>query len=200
MADVVFYGYGAEGFPADDTQILTGQISGDEAEVTFEGPNEFSVGQGLSPTERDTVPEITDPAVVVFDNAGPLAPDSLTPNENEIAFYVVDSTTTSITVRAVASDGSGVPTNLLLYQGVHAPSGLCGKTLEFTSPTTASSQAITAMMGTRRVIASHTPTGFNFVDPIPLPGLTGPTLTDRLLVRTSSQLLRRTPVLEILLG
>jgi hypothetical protein len=207
MADVVFTGIGATGFPAGDVQILVGVESGAEAEVTFDGPNEFSVGQGLTPTVTDDEVDATDPAEVeFFPSSFPLPPASTNPNANDVVFYAdAGSAGTTLNVSLIASEGASnagqsVPADLLLFAGPLGPSGLCGKMLTFLTPTAAGDRnAITPMTGFKATIVSHTNSALTLDTAMP-GGALGPTLTDKLMVESANRTLRRTPVIEIILG
>lgn len=199
MAEVKFFGIGADGFPDPDVQLY--QDIRSRAEVINEGPV-INVGQDLNDNIEIFSPTLTageDIEVDFFPNQIPPLPVSENPNENELVFYVVTGFGGSaLPVKSVTVPlGLPAPPDLLLYRGPLGPSGLSGKTLVFISPTggTPEAPAFTPGIGFKAKIVNHTNDTFNLDTALPA----GVTLTDRVVVIGADRALRRTPVIEIIL-
>lgn len=223
MAEVQFLGFGNTGFPDNDVQILPANPA-QTRDVQFQGFGATAIGelstqvQTYSPTLTGA-PEFTE--VNFVDMRKPVH-RQLSPNVNDIVMMVVGGPTSGgqfINVRVVGApfelNGDETPdplpkTDLRLFKGPLAPSGLVGKIALFGVPTglTLGTSAIRGMTGLIQIIdlahAPGTPTttfnvntaliGFNEALPIQ------PTIGDRLIVPSTDVTLRRTPLLEIFLS
>jgi hypothetical protein len=227
MAEVTFIGGGNNGFQTSDVQILPANAA-QSAEVQLVGsapaPGEVST---LVEILADEIP--VDPPVVDFYVEPPFEPFSLNPNDNDLLYIVVGGLTSGAqginvqVVRAPVIEGTGfaeqgyISDELSLFAGPLGPSGLIGKDVIFLQPTGVSSPSpIRGMTGTIAIILD-VPTGYVGNAPVTVPPTDAelanggvaiafsaplpiqPTNGDRFIIPGDDRILRRTPVIEVIL-
>lgn len=218
MADVQFFGIGADGFPDPNVQILQGNRPS-QAETQF-----FGQSSGPPPALLQDV-ELFSPSLtarpeftqVEFLSDPPPIPASTNPNDNDILLIVTGGPTSGAIainvalIPAMVPQGDGsivqpppVDRDLRLFAGPLSPSGIAGKIVTFIQPTGASTPAaIRGVTGTIAQVAGEptgpvaSPTGIALIFESALS--VQPTNGDRLFITSDDRSLRRTPVIEIIL-
>lgn len=216
MADVQFFGIGATGFPDPDTQLVPNKASG--AEVSENGLVATAPAAGLATTSEllvaSSVPAAEFTTTEFFTDPQPI-PESLNPNESDIILFVVstegDRAVNVLVVPAPASQADGTvfqespqPRDIELWAGQEILGNLIGKIAQFLNPT--GSTGTVPIQGVTAQIASiGGPTGgspgdalsaISFVDAVsPVP-----TFGDRFVIPNDDRVLRRTPVIEVILS
>jgi len=225
MAEVTFIGGGNTGFPSSDVQILPYNAPFiAESQIVGSAP---APGEVSTLVELFTPTMLQEPQVEFYEIPA-FVPFSLNPNENDLIYVVVGGMTNGQLVnvqlrKALAIQGEDIAEQglitdqLTLFPGVLGPSGLLGKQVVFLQPTGISypspivgatgtiAQVFEAPTGKAKSgsdVPAITPTviadngvGLSFENPIAYQ----PTNGDRFIVVGDSRILRRTPLIEVIL-